>query len=159
VNERNYRLELTIELMQRLEDSVAELYEIYARKFPEHANFWMTLALQENMHADWVRGLGAMLSGGTVAFNQDRFSIERLQQSFDNLQNELRTARQADYSLSKATFIALDLEKSLIEKNFFEIFESDSQEMKEVFEDLARETEEHITKLEKFKETLSSQSD
>jgi hypothetical protein len=159
MNERNYRFELTIELMQRLEDSVAQLYEIYARKFPDYANFWMTLALQENMHADLIRGLGAMVSSGTIAFKEDRFSIEQLQQAFDNLQHELQIARQTDYSLSKATAIALNLEESLIEKSFFEIFESDSQEMKDVFADLARDTQEHIKKLTQFTSSLSSQSD
>ena len=154
MSERNYRLELTIELMQRIEDSVAQLYETYAQKFPEHANFWMTIALQENMHADWVRGLGAMLSSGTMSFKEDRFSIEQLQQSLDDLRNELQTARQTDYSISEATAIALKLEESLIEKSFFEIFESDSQEMKEVFEDLTKDTQEHIAKLEKFKDSL-----
>ena len=50
-------------------------------------------------------------------------------------------------TLDQALTTALRLEESLIEKRFFEVFDSDSPELKEVFQDLSRETEAHIEKI------------
>lgn len=54
-----------------------------------------------------------------------------------------------DISLTKALSIARDIENGLIEKKFFEVFEGDPIELKQVLLDLAAATREHYNRIEK----------
>jgi rubrerythrin len=54
-----------------------------------------------------------------------------------------------DISLIKALSIARDIENGLIEKKFFEVFEGDPIELKQVLLNLAAATREHHNRIEK----------
>jgi hypothetical protein len=51
--------------------------------------------------------------------------------------------------LITALSIALNIEQSMIERKFFETFDTDSAELKHVLHDLTASTNEHIKRVEK----------
>ena len=134
-----------IALMAENEESVARLYEAYAGRFPEHAGFWSGLAAEERDHARWLRELGSRVEEGTLFVNEDRFRREPIRVFREYLEGELR--RQGPVPLARALSVALSTEQALIERRFFEVFETDSAELKHVLHDLASATEEHVRKV------------
>jgi len=134
-----------IALMAENEESVAHLYEAYAGRFSEHAAFWSGLAAEERDHARWLRELGSRLGEGTLFVNEDRFRREPVRVFHEYLEGEVR--QQGPLTLARALSVALSTEEALIERRFFEVFETDSVELKHVLHDLASATEEHVKKV------------
>jgi rubrerythrin len=70
------------------------------------------------------------------------------------IKNQITEAQNKKISAKNALSVARDLESGLIEKKFFEVFEPDCRELKQVLLDLADATREHYNRIEKvWKET------
>ena len=53
-----------LESLAKNEESIAELYGIYAGKFPQYKEFWLGLVKEETAHAGWIRQLFSNSEGG-----------------------------------------------------------------------------------------------
>lgn len=131
----------TIELMAEQEALISRLYDTYSRRFTEEAGFWRTLAEDEDNHHQWLAVLAENLQKGDLRFIQRKFPIQAVKSSVDYVRSLIEDADK--HTLISALSYALDLENSLIEKNYFEIFDADSSQMKEVFSKLKGQTAEH----------------
>jgi rubrerythrin len=131
-----------VRLLAENEELISDLYTAYAKRFPEHADFWSGLAVEERDHARWLRELGSRVEEGSLYVNEDRFRREPIRLFHEYLEGELR--RQAPMPLARALSVALSTEQALIERRFFEVFETDSAELKHILRDLASATEEHV---------------
>ena len=138
-----------IEILAKHEEAAGQLYEEYAQRFPDYKDFWSTLTGDEMEHAVWIRGLHSQIEEGSVYFKEGRFKMEAIKNSLDYLKGRLTEAQKEEISLIKALSIARDIEKALIEKKFFEVFEGDSVELKEVLLNLEAATKEHMDRIEK----------
>ena len=134
-----------VRLLAENEQLIANLYAVYAERFPEHADFWSGLAAEERDHARWLRELGSRVEEGTIFVNEDRFRREPIRVFREYLEGELR--QEGPMPLARALSIALSTEQALIERRFFEVFETDAAELKHILHDLASATEEHVKKV------------
>jgi len=116
-----------IELLAQHEETIAELYKTYAEKFPSKKQFWTVLHLEELEHASWIRRLRPKIDEGLVAFNEERFNIKTIQTSLNYLTELLSKAKSQRLQLTEALSAGLDIEESLIESKFYEVYETDSQ--------------------------------
>ena len=135
-----------IALMADNEELISQLYTSYAERFPEHASFWLELAADEREHARWLRQLGSRVEEGSLFVNEERFRLQPIQLFHEYLEAEVH--RQGPMPLARALSVALSTEQALIERRFFDVFETDSVELKHTLRDLASATDKHVKKVQ-----------
>jgi len=138
-----------IKLLAEHEKVISQLYREYARKFPEQKDFWSKIAAEEIEHASWIFKLRSQAEKGSLYFKEGRFKIEAIKTSLEYVKSQITEAQNNKISAKNALSVARDLESGLIEKKFFEIFEPDCREIKQVLLDLAAATREHYNRIEK----------
>jgi len=141
---------LIAELLIENEESVRNLYLAYAKKFPTHEEFWSGLAVDESGHADWIRGLAGQLRQGHSHIEPGRFRKEAIASFIRYVKDELTKVQNEEIPLITALSIALSAEQSMIEGRFFEVFDTDSAELKHVLDNMAAATEEHVKRVEEY---------
>jgi rubrerythrin len=145
-----------IKMLAANEEAVGRLYEAYANKFPEHEEFWSGLAMEEADHSNWIFELLRKVNEGSARIYEDRFQAEDIQKFQNYLKEQLGKVKQEKISFVDALCTALDIEKSLVERGFLQVFDGDSEGTQSVLEYLTSATRNHIKviqrKLEQQKE-------
>ena len=144
-----------IKLLAEHEKVIGQLYKEYARKFPEQKDFWLKIAAEEIEHASWIFKLRSQAEKDLLYFKEGRFKTEAIETSLEYVKSQITDAQNNKISAKNALSVARDLESGLIEKKFFEVFEPDCREIKQVLLNLAAATREHYNRIEKvWKETI-----
>jgi hypothetical protein len=131
-----------VELLALNEDAIGRLYSTYGEVFPEMALFWQGLSQEERGHAALVRSLERD-NADAVMFDPDRFRSGAIRLFTTHTEGEILAARSPGFKPVNALSIANAIERSLIESRFFEIFETDSIDMKRLLQKLRDDTREH----------------
>ena len=132
-----------IELLARHEEAVAQLYRVYAVKFPSQKQFWAVLRDEELEHADWIRKLYSKMEEGLLSFNEERFKIGKLYESLDSVMEFVTEVKSIKISFIEALTNSHEIENSIIESNFFEVYKTDSPSLKKLLNDLDNSTRDH----------------
>jgi rubrerythrin len=130
-----------LETLARHEEAVGELYDTYAEVFPQRNNFWKQLAIEERGHATWLRNMYPHVEDNSVTFDEGRFNVKALETSIRYLKKWALEAR--DIELINALSIAMDIEGGIIERNYFKVFDSDNEDLKQVFNSLVEACKQH----------------
>jgi len=146
----------TVELMIEQERLLSGLYKIFSANFPDHKNFWLDLSADEARHATWLEQLSEALQKGQTFLDQGKINPQALKTFIDHLKSNVRMAEQRRFTLVRAVSLALDLERSLIEKNAFVRFDSDSKYNKAIIQKLISETKAHIARVENMAKKIRS---
>ena len=136
-----------VEMLARNEEAISQLYHAYSEKFPESKGFWLGLADEEIGHAGSLRELHSKIHEGSVYLDESRFKVAAIKTFLDYLEREVAKTREQGVSLINALSTALYIEEALIERKYFEVFETDSVDLKHVLLDLAASTEEHVRRV------------
>ena len=136
-----------LELLARHEEKIGELYDIYADLFQEHKAFWSALARDERSHAGSVRSLSSKVLNGSLDLGERRFTSKALESSLEYIRTWIDEASRGAVSLLKALAVANDIETALIEKDFYKVFDTDNEELKDVFSMLVKASVEHRNKV------------
>lgn len=139
-----------VQLLAEHEEAIGNLYHLFSLKFPESKAFWSALSDDEFRHAMWIRTILNQFLGVGGRLRPDRFHPEAVQLSLDFINRQLQLAEQGPISLKTAVSIATQLENAIIERRFFEIFESSDPQMDETIQKIIVETERHRDSLKKF---------
>ena len=143
-------------LLQGCEEAISQLYKQYAKAFPAHRAAWQRLASDEIQHADWLHTLRARIEDGSVRLSESHMiTTQRVLDAQDRVGAELIRAAQGSVSIADSFRVALGLEGEMLEKDWFRFFETDSAELKRVFESLAGETAKHAAMLKQLLEEAS----
>ena len=143
-------------IYMNVEEAMSNLYKIYSKKFPDWYEFWFDLYMAEMKHAALIRGLSRRVESGEITFNDNRFDVIVISSALKNIGILESNAHGKDIEIKYALQVALDMENSLLEKNMYKIFETDSEALKKLLLHLHQETEEHKETVKKALETLSS---
>lgn len=157
MNLQEYQINI-IEMLAKNEKVISQLYKIYAKKFLDYKNFWSRLAEEEIEHAGWIYKLHSKIKEGSLYFNEGRFKKEALQSFLNYARNELVRTEIQEMLLINALSLALDIENTLIEHKYFEVFEGDSVELKQVLLNLDRATNEHLDRIKKVLSELKGKA-
>ena len=137
-----------IELLSSHEEAIGRLYSAYAGKFPLYADFWRTLAQEEQKHSAAIITLKSKVDAGALSADMVKFKSELLKTMLIYINNELNKAESGGMPLIQALSTARDIEKSMIERRCFEVFKGDPDELKTVLDEMTLETKRHIEKIE-----------
>ena len=147
----NIDSEAVCEMLAQNEERLSELYGVYAEKFPEYQDLWNKLAEEESQHATWIRKLVSWVKEGVININKNRFNVSAIRTFSNYVDKEITNVKISFVSSINALVIASYIEDSIIEHNYFEVFEGDSLELRNTLIDLANATNKHRNMM---KETL-----
>ncbi|MCK5682464.1 hypothetical protein KAJ27_00020 [bacterium] len=131
------------EALEKYELAISKLYKTYSDLCPEFSNFWSHLSEDEEVHASWVRSLGVLAKNGILRFDSSRFNIKPIETSIEYVNDVRIKAPERKPDIILFLSIALDLENSIIEKNFYKVVSNDEPDMAKIFMDLSNGAEHH----------------
>jgi rubrerythrin len=134
-------------MLTRHEEVIGSLYNACSLRFPDTAKFWQTLVLEEKAHADVLRTLEKQLATQKVVLNHRKFNVTGIQTAINHVEKQKQNVEKGSVNLLQALAMALDIERAIIDRDFFEVFESDSFMMKREFNELRKHTSEHIGRI------------
>jgi len=138
-----------IELMKGYELVLKDLYKLFSEKIPEEKEFWLRLSEEENKHAYWLEVLGINIEKKNISLNGDnRFNLPLIKSSINHINESLDDFNKMELGLFDALTFARDMENSMIEKKFFEVFYGINDDFDRVMKLLKEETEEHRKRIE-----------
>ncbi|UCG63141.1 MAG: hypothetical protein JSV52_07630 [Candidatus Zixiibacteriota bacterium] len=130
------------------ENTISELYTAYADRFADRRQYWLNLAHEETEHADELRKLLPLADKGNRVLNTSGFKPAAVNTSVSYLRDQIRQARGGLVTLRDALSTALDLEKAMIERKFFDILDTPAPEAQSVLITLTDGTQKHIETIE-----------
>ncbi len=131
------------------EEAIAELYGQFCSSLPEMESFWDRLVVEERAHAEVIWKLHELKKTSKIHLNTRKFSIDAIRTNLDFIRRQTEDCQQDGITLIRALSLAVDIERGLIEKEFFRIFESDSPRIINEFESLEQHSAEHLGRVEK----------
>lgn len=143
-----------LDLLKEHEKGLSELYAVFAEKCPDYKQFWSDLSKEEKEHAEWVDKLAEMINGREIFFNRERFNLEAIKSSLGELRSDIVKNKNSEVSPINTLSVSYYYEMALIDRKFFEVFESDFVELKHTLNHLLEETKKHQ---EKVKEALEKE--
>ncbi|HBI33823.1 MAG TPA: hypothetical protein DEA43_04240 [Candidatus Moranbacteria bacterium] len=141
MDEREYQLEI-ISQMAKNEIKLSELYAKYAHAFPTRREFWNDIAREEVSHSAWIDTLKKRVEEGFIQFSSDRFNMDLLNDFYKYVQaEELKISEEMP--LISALVASKEIEETLLEKKFFEVFKGDAPELEILLLALEYSTKNH----------------
>lgn len=126
---------------------LSKLYRTYADQYPNH-EFRVHISDEELIHSEWIRSLYLKVRDHIAVFDRKRFPTAALKTFHDYVEKQIAVTEIRFQTLTEALTISLNIEQSLIEKKFFQVFEPAPKEIKKVLDDLEAETLEHAVWLQ-----------
>ena len=139
--------EVVLDLLAKNEENIGRLYKVYADLFSEYRELWSGLADEEKVHAARIRSLKSQVGKDHLSLKPNRFKSEAIRFFSSYIEQEIIAAGKGGFSLIKALSISMHIEDSLIERRYFEVFESDAVEMKNLLQELEAGTRQHAGKI------------
>ncbi|MBT8762374.1 hypothetical protein KFV02_00305 [Desulfohalobiaceae bacterium Ax17] len=145
---------LLIDESIQLEHNIAKLYTIFHATFPEDADFWWQLVLEEKNHA-------ALIRAGKESFAPiGKFPVELLSSSLQKLRDAnkkavalARKCLDTPPSREEAFNIALEFEQSAGEIHFQRFMEKKTDvQLIKIFQKLNKDDKNHATRLRSYME-------
>lgn len=137
-----------LDLMRSYELILKDLYSLFSEKIPAEKEFWKKISEEENKHAYWLEVLGMNMQKQNISLNDDdRFNLPLIKSSLRHLEEAVNDFSNSDISFFDALSFANDVENSMIEKKFFEVFYGQSEEFDRVMKLLKEETIKHSQKI------------
>jgi|WetSurMetagenome_2_1015567.scaffolds.fasta_scaffold00081_27 hypothetical protein len=137
----DYQIKILM-LMHELENTLGDLYTLFAERVPEHSDLWNTLTKEELEHAEAVRTLYKLTYEGESYFEEDKIKPEAIQSIIDRVKDACDRAKQEMFTAEQALTLTYDLESSLIAKNTFRCFDV-SPKFDRMLEHLRGDSEHH----------------
>lgn len=147
-----------IELYIEQELLVASLYMRFSERYAVHKDFWIKMASEEREHAEWIKHLLDSVEMDKVFFSEGKTRTYTVSTSIAYIKGLISEFDKKAFEIPKAASIALDLERSLLEKNVFKCFDSDSSEVKRILEVLNYGQDDHIRIIDKFAADIREKS-
>ena len=154
MNDMYNKAEQILDSLRQIELVVAELYKRFSRSFVQDRVLWESLSRDEENHAALVDELKRTLLKNGSPFELGRISLIALSTYRQGVENQLSRLDRGELRRQSAFFIARDFEKTLIERRFYDSIHSQNPEYKQIQENIRRETETHLQKLENYIKTL-----
>jgi hypothetical protein len=133
----------TVQLIAARESALADLYQEYAFKLPEHTPVFRKLASDEEGRAAAVARFFAATRGAAHCVSPGPIRLQAVRTSLGYIRGCLVESRSEQPTRLSALSIAHDLEQSAIKRRFFEAGESESERRRTLLARLAGETIAH----------------
>jgi hypothetical protein len=131
-------------LLSKQEEAIASLYAAFSVALPEMKSFWDNLVAQEKAHAEVCTALVALCESKSVELDRQRFRTEAIVTNIQSMKEQEEMALSQGITAIRALSLAADIEKSLIESQYFRVIASDHPDTRSELEALESHTQEHI---------------
>ena len=139
--------ERVVEQMVAVENHLADLYDVYSRRFPAQSQFWGSLAADERVHACWVCELFDHVNAGHLSFEPQAVRVPALQSILAHIEEKTVQAEHQDMVLLQALSTAADMEHVVIEKDMFALFTGTPPGVRDLRHAAIQETRDHFKRL------------
>lgn len=140
----------TVRLLEENESSLNQLYGLFAQKYPKYADFWIRIAYDEEEHASWVRKLYNEVSNKRIRFRKNRFDIKALRKFLENIYQQIERFEKSQLPVYDAALVSVQFEEDMIERSFFEVYDTDSEIVRITLNKLETSTEIHYQKVKEM---------
>lgn len=146
-------LKQLIEEAIKLELNVAEIYLSFHYRFPEDANFWWKIAIEEKNHAALLKnGKQFFLDAGMFPSELVGDSLEALVDANNKLENILRQEKEAHPPRAAALNLAIKLEELAGEVHFQNAMQKAKypSEAIQLFQSLNEDDKDHANRIRNY---------
>ncbi|MDD4004433.1 MAG: hypothetical protein PHW69_04425 [Elusimicrobiaceae bacterium] len=134
----------TLGLLGQAEREAGGLYRACALRWPQHEEFWGKLARREDQHEQYILMLATLVEATPDEFTAGRqFSAAAIGTFINGVRSNAAKVAKGELNSRQAFFIALDIEKSIIKRNFFKVVETGNKELRGFLCKVAGEADEH----------------
>jgi len=137
-----------LDLLKDHEKAIGRLYAAYARRFPTDSEFWLGLSREEEQHANWVRSLRSRIEDDPSSLVANRFPTEAIELSLAYVNRLIEASDASSLTRVNALSVALDIERSLLEHRYFEVFSSEDPQIRRTLQLLRQSTQTHLQKVQ-----------
>lgn len=139
-----------VEILAECEEALSVLYTLYAGQHPDYSAFWSGLAHEEQAHKTWARALAEKVQECEVTFREGHYSPEAYQTFFTYINERIRDARKQQVALFAALSVAVDIESTIVEKSYYEVFIGESEEGQRLLNALASSAQAHYQRVKEM---------
>lgn len=150
------KLKKLIDESIELEINAAKLYKLYSNLYPEDADFWIELSLEEERHADLLRtGMKLLLTCGEFPSDLLCDSLDALKRSNAEITKLLNDYVKNKPSKKEAFLTAIYLEETAGEAHYQNIMESQADErFVKIFQDLNSDDKDHSDRIKRYMKSI-----
>ncbi|MDQ5987737.1 MAG: hypothetical protein CSYNP_03482 [Syntrophus sp. SKADARSKE-3] len=147
LNEQELKI---LDLFEAHEMLMYDLYSLFAEKYPDYEDFWHGIAEEEKVHARWVRTIREKSATGELAITADDISISAIEASLKNLKQQISEFYAQNHSVDRAFALAMRVESSVTERKIYDIVNTDSAAVKDLFQNLVEKTRMHNIRIKEI---------
>ena len=136
-------------LLEQLEMDIANLYKLFAQKFPMHKQLWDGLSSDETSHASYINKLSSFIQDGLVFLDEKGTKTFTIKLVTDGIKSAYQQTEANKLTLMNALAYSLSLEDSIIEKKFYDYFITHDQHIASMIVKIKQETRQHAQKVKK----------
>ena len=141
-----------LKAMEQMETAMSVLYKFCAKKWKEDSDFWLGLSKDEVKHSENVKTLARIIRDridSQVNFRSHRpFTLNSVQSFISGIMDTAEKIRHDNLPKKRVLVIALDTERSALERKYSELVKTDDIEYQTISKLIDTETETHRDKIE-----------
>lgn len=145
-----------IEKLMANETAISRLYRQFAETFPRDCDFWNAISQEELKHASWIEKLQDRGRQGEIGSGSTTIRAIAVENSIKYIDSLSEKCRQGNISRLNACALAFDIEKSLLEKQFLNVFSIGPGKYKDLSDKLIDETKLHMEKISEALKAMRS---
>lgn len=139
-----------LDALREIEFLIADLYGRFALSFAEDRELWEGLKREEEGHAALADSLKGLLREADVPAALGKVHLAALETYKKGLDYQIGRLGRGELGRKNALFIARDLERTLVERMYYDLLRGGDADSESVKERIRSETESHFGRLEEY---------
>jgi hypothetical protein len=135
-------------LLIAAENRCAALYTLFAGTLGEHRELWKTMADEERRHAAVLQALAGKIAAGEASFGEGAIRADAMRQFLEYVEVMAQEAAGGKITPERALGIAVDIERSYVERKVLNHFEGDTPAVAQALTVLREESFRHASEAE-----------
>jgi len=145
--------------MREFELALAAMYSACALRWPHDPACWEGLIAAEKGHADYVKRLAGIVASRSLDFYPGRpLTSAAVERQIDYVHHRTHEFTEGLVSERQALLAIRDLERSIIESNFFELVHSPDPDYTGLVTTILDETKDHVAGIDERLEALAEEA-
>jgi hypothetical protein len=137
-----------LQVLVEFKELLAQFYLLCYQKFPEHKELLKRLYYEKKNHAQWIKGFSSELERGSARINPTAFKVEAMRFFMKGIISKLEELKTGQLTFHQVLVYIKDTENSMLEQNFFNIFQKDSPGFRKIKEELESERQQNLNNIQ-----------
>jgi hypothetical protein len=137
-----------IEMLVDYEQTISQLYKVFADQHPDYREFWATLAWEEDNRAGRILELKSEIEQRRATFDSANISSSGVRNSIVYIKDQAEKIHRTRIPFITALTIARDIEKSIVYGKIFNSFKGYTVKNQQMIRDLNRSVDDDYQAIE-----------